>query len=193
MFEFFASRPSPRVATLLFVLAAFALAGSAGVDRASGYRYLRFQQVGLELAELEQLQASLEEWRLVKDVSLQEQYSKRVAEGVRRLMRNNPDAAMRDRLLRIDTLVHWAQSLRAKEPMAEDLAKQADLSQTQHRLRSEIQAMVARLEAMQASVGEEARLFEWAQGGLLLASCAMIVSAAIFGWRGGRKRTSLAR
>ncbi len=183
------NKSASRLAQVLVVLAVFSLAASAGLDRATGRRQLVFQQLGMELQELDQLEELLEQWSRSGDPVEREALSARVATKTRRILKANPQAALVDRLTRIETLIQWSQSLRGSEEVAENVAQLAELSQTQHRLRLELQSTVSRFESMQASVGEEANVYE--RGGQVLLAFGILASiaAAVTLWRGRRTRS----
>ena len=177
------TRSASRIAQVLLVLSVFSLAASAGLDRVTGGRQVAFQQLGLELQELDQLQEMLDEWSRSAIPAERDALSVRVAAKTRRILKGNPQAALVDRLTRIETLIQWSQSLRGSEEVAEDVAKLAELSQTQHRLRLELQSTVSRFESMQASAGEEATLYERGGQGLLGLGVLSAIAAAVMLWR----------
>ena len=183
------NKSASRLAQVLVVLAVFSLAASAGLDRATGRRQLVFQQLGMELQELDQLEELLEQWSQSGDPVEREALSARVATKTRRILKANPQAALVDRLTRIETLIQWSQSLRGSEEMAENVAKLAELSQTQHRLRLELQSTVSRFESMQASAGEEANVYERGGQVLLAFGILTLIAAAVMLWRGRRTRS----
>lgn len=183
------NKSASRLAQVLVVLAVFSLAASAGLDRATGRRQLVFQQLGMELQELDQLEELLEQWSQSGDPVEREALSARVATKTRRILKANPQAALVDRLTRIETLIQWSQSLRGSEEVAENVAKLAELSQTQHRLRLELQSTVSRFESMQASAGEEANVYERGGQVLLAFGILTLIAAAVMLWRGRRTRS----
>ncbi len=178
------NRSASRIAQVLLVLSVFSLAASAGLDRVTGARQVAFQQLGLELQELDQLQGLLEQWSRSAIPAERDALSVRVAAKTRRILKGNPQAGLVDRLTRIETLIEWSQSLRSSDEVAENVAKLSELSQTQHRLRLELQSAVSRFESMQASVNEEAKLYE--RGGQVLLGLGILtaIAAAVMIWRG---------
>ncbi|MCX6607938.1 MAG: hypothetical protein NTV52_30725 [Acidobacteria bacterium] len=180
------NKSASRIAQVLLVLSVFSLAASAGLDRATDGREVAFQQLGLELQELDQLQELLEQWSRSAIPAERDALSARVAAKTRRILKENPQTALVDRLTRIETLIQWSQSLRGSEEVAENVAKLAELSQTQHRLRLELQSTVSRFESMQASAGEEAKLYERGGQGLLGLGVLSAIAAAVMLWRGGK-------
>ena len=182
------NRSASRIAQVLLVLSVFSLAASAGLDRVTGGRQVAFQQLGLELQELDQLQDLLEQWSRSAMPAERDALSVRVVAKTRRILKGNPQAALVDRLTRIETLIQWSQSLRGSEEVAENVAKLSELSQTQHRLRLELQSTVSRFESMQALAGEEASLYE--RGGQVLLGLGIItaIAAAVMLWQSRNAR-----
>ena len=125
----------------------------------------------------------LEQWSRSTIPAEREALSARVAAKTRRILKANPQTALVDRLTRIETLIQWSQSLRGSEEVAENVAKLAELSQTQHRLRLELQSTVSRFESMQASAGEEANLYERGGQGLLGLGVLSAIAAAWMLWQ----------
>ncbi len=64
------------------------------------------------------------------------------------------------------------------------MAKPAELSQTQHRLRLELQSTVSGFESMQASAGEEATLYECGGRDLFGLGALSAIAAAVMLWQG---------
>ena|GEM_PF-2786874 len=182
------NRSASRFAQVLLVLSVFSLAASAGLDRVTGGRQVVFQQLGLELQELDQLQGLLGQWSRSAIPAERDALSVRVAAKTRRILKGNPQAALIDRLTRIENLIQWSQSLRGSEEVAESVAKLSALSQTQHRLRLELQSTVSRFESMQASAGEEATLYE--RGGQVLLGLGILtaIAAAVMLWQSRNTR-----
>ncbi len=187
------NKSASRLAQVLVVLAMFSLAASAGLDRATGSRKVVFQQLGLELQELDQLEELLEQWSRSTVAVERDALSARVAMKTRRILKASPQAARVDRLTRIETLIQWSQSLRDSDEVAENVAKLAELSQTQHRLRFELQSTVSRFESMQASAGAEASFYE--RGGHVLLGFGTLtaITAAVMLWRGRRTKDPVPR
>lgn len=180
--------PASRLVQIFLVLAVFSLAGAASMDRMIGQRQDSFDRLGQELRRLEELEDLMERWQKAPDAELRHELSSQVSAVIRQVIQQAPSGGFQDRLTRIETLLQWSQSLNRPSAATDELRRTTDRAQTQHRLRGEIKAAVAKAAALQSSKGKEVLLLErGGQAGLTIGIAAAVCALLIF-WRSRRPR-----